>query len=324
MPRQGTKGQLYTFAEIIAPKDQEQENRDNLRIASLKRDIQSKNFKSAHDKLAAYGQWALLRMASKDPEIMAFCKRPEMTDIWKNWLAKSFSGYFGLPLENTSLFDLYLGHYIFEFYGDYEKENLINDPAAQELMAECCKRLVYPALQWRCANACECLRNNNEEAKTHWQDYLDYAKTIANAGYYSIGYLDAAMLCFKVGSYLTRLLDSKIAAISFFRPSKLSWDDSIQKLVYGINIAEIQANVVMYLDKAEELFSKPETRSALQVAFCRDNITSKDLFTHFDLPDFVHDFATAKQYFIERLSKYSKLTRLSSAEHTHFFSPAAA
>lgn len=302
MPKQGADQKLYTYAEIIKAKDNIQEDRDNLRIASIKRDILNNNLKSAHDKLASYDQWILLRLTTKDPEIMTFCKRPEMSDIWKKGLA-NFKGYFDLPLKDTCLFDLYLGHFIFnEFYQPYEVKNLQDTPAAQELMEEACKRLAYPALSWRCMNAIEKLRTRNDQLEKI-QKYMCDADKIANSHYYSIGYLEAAHLYFDIGDYLVDHIKS-LPKVIFFNHSKLRTNESYQINILGRSLQTVYCKAFEYLAHAQELFTQPESQKALQVAFCKDNVTPQELFKHFKLPESIQSFDDVKEYFLSRCNKY--------------------
>lgn len=321
MPKQGADQKLYTYAEITKAKDKTQEERDNLRIASIKRDIQNNNLKSAHDKLASYDQWILLRITTKAPEIMALCKRPEMSDIWQKGLAH-FKGYFDLPLKDTSLFDLYIGHFIFnEFYQPYEAKNLQDTPAAQELMEEACKRLAYPALSWRCIDAIEKLRTRNDQLD-QIQKYLGYADKIASSHYHCIGYLEAAHLYFDIGDYLVAQLNS-LPRITFFSHSKLNTNDSYHINVFGRSFQAIYAKAFEYLAHAQLSFALPESQKALQVAFCKDNVTSQELFNHFKLPESVQDFDDVKEYFLIRCKKYLANKIQTILRDTSSLSPAA-
>lgn len=321
MPRQGTKGQqLYSYAELTNPSDTSQKARDAQRITwltnpqtklqDIKKEIKSGNLDAR----------ILLRLAHQDPKVRAILSNKEFEDVLKEKL-KHNSGYFDFPLENTCLFDIWLGLEIFEQYKRYKSEENENDPHAIELLNEACNRNILAAIQWRCMDAVNSL---NDDKACNISLYLDYAEQIAKK-FYALGNLEAARLCFRMGEYFDRKTSS-FKSPSFFlvRHGKIS--ETMQQNIYGITIKCIFMKGFEYLYTAQNLFQSTESQKAFEIAFGKNN-SLETIFKHYKLPDTVRDFPSAIEFFKNNYEKYMGRNNSENSDSLlHYFqqsSPAA-
>lgn len=297
MPRQGSKSTLYNYRDLAYPKDDDQEKRDLSKIEWIKANW-LRNPEKVKAKIAEFDEKALLRLSTRDSYIKELFSSAALEEIWKEKL-KNRSSYYSYPIENSSIFDVWMGHCIFSYYKDFFNENLRTDLDAQELLNEACKRHVWVAHQWRCMNAIDNLR---ESQTNDIALYLHYAEEIASR-FSTIGCFEAARLCFRAVEFLERKI-SNASANLFFRHTRIKLNESYQYTVFGHTIRAVLQKGFHFLHNAQEQFNTQKSQLALEIAFGKGNVSAQRIFEHYNLPVAVQDFPSAIHFFEDYFSKY--------------------
>ena len=318
----GTTNHFYTYTELTTPRDKDQAERDNNRIAWIKANYKTNLEKVIH-KISSneFDDRILLRLINKDPEIKSILATKEFEVVWKEKL-KHNSNYHTFKLEGTDLCDIWLGLSIFEYYKKYKNNDKENEPAAKELLDEACKRNILAALQRRCLNA---IKDLNEKPSNNLDQYMQYADDIAQR-YHTIGHLEAARIYFRIGQYLDRKL-STLAMPGLFSNSRLKINDCYQYTLFGTSIKRMFMKGFTHLHEAQQIFNTHESQQALEIAFGKGQAHPSRLFSLYNLPETVQDFVSATQFFESCYQRYIKpddLAEIQQAEFSHqSASPAA-